>query len=145
MVWEDGGREPPSYPIFPGCLANERPMIPSLFLFFFSATSTMAPLQALEGTAASPTVEGMARESAQREMAIGRSWRAAGILKEAFPQGPGSDGELTLLFARAEAGWKNWEGVVSVLEGSPVLGDGSVPEGGSALGEGGEEEAWFLY
>jgi soluble lytic murein transglycosylase len=62
-----------------------------------------------------------ARDSARAEMARGRSWHAVRLLQEAFSEGPGVDEDLLLLFARAEAGWQNWAGVLALLEGSFAL------------------------
>lgn len=125
--------------VFSGCLANECPMMPPLFLLLFSAVSPVSGPMVQEGVTTAPIVQEAARESARAELAKGRSWRATSLLKAAYPQGPGSDQELVLLFARAEAGWKNWGGVLGILEGSSIL------EEGTTLGDGSVAEAWFLY
>jgi soluble lytic murein transglycosylase len=65
-------------------------------------------------------------------MRIGRNWHAVRLLKRAFPEGPGGSEELALLFARAEAGWKNWSQVRALLEDRL--------ESGASRGA----EAWYL-
>jgi soluble lytic murein transglycosylase len=57
------------------------------------------------------------------EMARGRHWHAARLLRARFPEGSrGGRPELTLLLAEAEAGWGNWPEVRGLLEGPLALG-----------------------
>lgn len=73
-----------------------------------------------------------AMDTVRMEIARGRHWHASRRLSALFPEGPGDDVGLTLLFARAALGWKNWPGVRELLEGP--LSEGKL-EGG---------EAWYL-
>lgn len=54
-------------------------------------------------------------DSARAELAVGRFWHAARILR-AEGAAEGTTEEVVML-ARAEAGWHNWSGVLEVLEG----------------------------
>jgi soluble lytic murein transglycosylase len=71
-------------------------------------------------------------DSVRADMLLGRNWQAVKRFRTTFPDGPGASDELTLLLAKAEAGWSNWPEVRALLEG--VL-DG---EAGDGL------EAWYL-
>ncbi len=71
-------------------------------------------------------------DSVRFEMRIGRNWHAVRLLRRAFPEGPGGSEESALLFARAEAGWRNWSEVRNLLQ-EPL---------GSGMWRG--EEAWYL-
>lgn len=74
------------------------------------------------------TVSATARDSAISELAVGRYWHAATILREEDAE----DGEPTdvLLLARAEAGWENWEAVAELLRDAEWLASEG---GGSGL------------
>jgi soluble lytic murein transglycosylase len=79
------------------------------------------------GYAPDPTVD-----SARAEFEVGRYWHASQILREL-----GSGGALLspadlLLLARADAGWKNWDDVLTGLEGADWL-DGIVGSEGRLL------------
>jgi soluble lytic murein transglycosylase len=83
-------------------------------------------------------------------MALGRNWRAVRLLEAAFPEGPGAREDLLLLFAKAEAGWKHWEGVRALLQGPLGSGALDAPEGWFLLGKALEgevqvEEAEIAY
>jgi soluble lytic murein transglycosylase len=57
------------------------------------------------------------------EMARGRHWHAAGLLRARFPEASRRGRpDLTLLLAEAEAGWGNWPEVRALLEGSLASG-----------------------
>jgi len=58
-------------------------------------------------------------DTAIGEMAVGRYWHAARILREAGAA-DGTPDEV-LLLAQAEAGWENWGGVLEVLEDADWL------------------------
>jgi len=64
-------------------------------------------------------------DSALAELAAGRAWHAARMMRAERAQ----DGtpEDVLLLARAEAGWENWAGVLELLESADGLegGDGA--------------------
>lgn len=59
-------------------------------------------------------------DSARLEFAVGRNWHAARLLRPLFAE-ERLDPSSRLLLARAEAGYRNWEGVVQVLEGAAWL------------------------
>jgi soluble lytic murein transglycosylase len=70
---------------------------------------------------------GLVPDTALAELAAGRYWHAARILRgeggrEGVP-------DALLVLAHAEAGWENWPGVLELLEGADWLGGGD----GSAL------------
>jgi len=80
-------------------------------------------------------------DSARAEMAVGRYWHAARILRAAGV--PSGDRETTLLLARADAGWHNWGGVRKLLEDESWLGKEEGGEGWLLLGRAQEEaERW---
>jgi len=63
-----------------------------------------------------PTVD-----SARAEFEAGRYWHASQILWEHGNQGAVFTPSEVLLLARADAGWKNWDGVLAGLEGADWL------------------------
>ncbi len=82
-------------------------------------------------------------DSIRAEMARGRDWYAARRLSAAFPDGPGGNEELLLLFAQAEAGWSDWPQVLALLEGGLATGEVNSPEAWHLLGRALEvEERW---
>jgi len=70
--------------------------------------------------------------TARAEMARGRYWRAARLLRVHLPEGARGRPELILLLSEAEAGWGNWSGVRALLQGP--LGSGEI----------GDSRAWLL-
>jgi soluble lytic murein transglycosylase len=61
-------------------------------------------------------------DTALAELAAGRYWHAARILRaEGAHEG---DPDAVLALAHAEAGWQNWPGVLELLEGADWLGGG---------------------
>ncbi len=61
-------------------------------------------------------------DSARAEMAVGRNWHAAALLAPLRKEG-GLDRAGLVLLARAEAGYRNWTGVRTVLEEVAATGD----------------------
>ena len=59
-----------------------------------------------------PTVD-----SARAEFEVGRYWHASRILRDLRDDGAVLTTADVLLLARADAGWKNWDGVLAGLEG----------------------------
>jgi len=89
-------------------------------------------------------------DSARAELAAGRHWHAAALLRSVFPQGPEDSDDLRILMARAEAGWKNWSGVHALLGtvADPVIlesADAWYLLGRALEGEGRWEEADSAY
>ena len=68
----------------------------------------------------------------------GRNWRAARRLRELTS--PGSDPELLLVAAKAEAGWGGWDNVRGLLEGKPWLERVGGGDGWYLLGRAHEEQ-----
>lgn len=62
-------------------------------------------------------------DSARAEMAVGRFWHAARLLAPLEAEGQ-LDREGLILFARAEAGYRNWRGVARLLEPLAPTEDG---------------------
>jgi soluble lytic murein transglycosylase len=61
-------------------------------------------------------------EEVRQELALGRHWHAAELLRAMERQAPlGPEGRY--LLAEALAGYRNWSGVLSVLEGAPWLAE----------------------
>ncbi|MFH1764594.1 MAG: transglycosylase SLT domain-containing protein [Gemmatimonadota bacterium] len=82
-------------------------------------------------------------DSVRTEMAQGRDWHAVRRLQAAFPNGPGGNRELLLLFASAEAGWGHWTRVGALLEGPLEKGEVDGPDAWYLLGRALEgEERW---
>jgi len=82
-----------------------------------------------------------ASDSALAELAVGRFWHAAEVLRaEGFADGTPDE---VLVLARAEAGWENWASVADLLRGAEWI---DTEDGGSGLyllGRALEtEEAW---
>lgn len=63
-----------------------------------------------------PNVPDPAVDSATSEFEAGRYWHASQILRERAAAGPVLTPSEVLLLSRADAGWKNWEGVLAELE-----------------------------
>ncbi|MBT8397440.1 MAG: transglycosylase SLT domain-containing protein [Gemmatimonadetes bacterium] len=80
-------------------------------------------------------------DSVRADMEIGRNWRATRRLRGAFPEGLGASEELTLLLARAEAGWNNWPAVRALLEQALEGGELDEPEAWYLLGRSLEHQA----
>jgi soluble lytic murein transglycosylase len=88
----------------------------------------------------SPTLLGQAEpvlwrrvtDAALDELAAGRFWHAARLLREEGAQRGSPD--RVLLLARAEAGWRNWPAVAELLDGSPWLPNQDEGEGLLLLG-----------
>jgi soluble lytic murein transglycosylase len=76
-------------------------------------------------------------DSARAEMAVGRHWHAAVLLGPLHEQGK-LEPPAILLYARAHAGYRNWEGVRSILENQPWLDEAAV-EAWGLLGRAREE------
>jgi soluble lytic murein transglycosylase len=101
-------------------------------LTVWSAAAWVAPVPDGEAaaTAAPPRVAAppaagaaaLASDSALAELAAGRYWHAARILRAEGAQDGSADDVLVL--ARAEAGWENWAGVLALLEGAAWLEGG---------------------
>ncbi len=84
-----------------------------------------------------PTVS----DSAQAELAAGRFWHAARLLRAEGAEN-GSPDDIVIL-AKAEAGWENWAAVVEVLSGVSWLGEKRGGEGFVLLGRAHEHaEDW---
>ena len=84
-----------------------------------------------------PTVS----DSAQAELAAGRFWHAARLLRAEGAEN-GSPDDI-LILAKAEAGWENWAAVVEVLSGVSWLGEKSGGQGFVLLGRAYEHhEEW---
>jgi soluble lytic murein transglycosylase len=88
-------------------------------------------------------------DSAREEFAAGRSWHAARILSELHDAGA-LDPSGELLLARARAGYRDWAGAVSVLDGRPWLdsledGAGWLVLGRAQEGRGDAESAAEAY
>ena len=94
----------------------------STFLLVFLLQTQPADPDHQGGLPPSPE-RGAAMDSVHQELARGRHWHASRRLAALYPDGPGGDGELTLLFAKAESGWRNWPGVRRLLEGSLASGE----------------------
>jgi soluble lytic murein transglycosylase len=89
-------------------------------------------------------------KAARAEMARGRYWRAAQLLRALDREDPAKGAELTLLLSEAEAGWGNWLEVRALLQGllaaDEVLGAPAWLLLGRSLEEGGRwEEAENAY
>ena len=107
------------------------PMLQNLMACLVLVSGSAEPFN--RGVQAGPALQERAvLDSVRMDMARGRDWHAVRRLHSAFPDGPGGDEELVLLFARAEAGWGNWD-QVRVLLADPL-----------ATGEVGDQEAWYL-
>ena len=82
-------------------------------------------------------------DSATAEIAVGRYWHASRILRSRGSSDSGSDPSVVLLLARADAGWRNWRGVVDALEGADWLDQLESGEGRLLLARGLEAvERW---
>ena len=55
-------------------------------------------------------------DSARAEVDAGRYWHASRLLRSLSEKGEPFDSSAILLLARADAGWKNWSGVIKGLE-----------------------------
>jgi soluble lytic murein transglycosylase len=108
---------------------------------FVASRATDAPIPERVMVAAAPVASPLASDSALDELAAGRFWHAARILRaEGAAEGDASD-RLTL--ARAEAGWSNWLAVRELLEGADWLEDEGGGLGLYLLGRALEaEERW---
>ncbi len=106
-------------------------MSKSLFLFLMTGGVLTASASVEHPIPASAAQESTL-DSVRADLGQGRHWHAAQRLQAAFPDGPGRDEELTMLFARSEAGWENWGAVRELLE--PRLAAGTVQGA----------EAWYL-
>ena len=82
-------------------------------------------------------------DSARAELAAGRYWHASRLLRSRSDGGDRTEPSETLLLARADAGWKNWPGVVEGLEGVDWLDELEGAEGRRLLSRGLEAaERW---
>lgn len=104
---------------------------------FALATLTLVGLVGASGSvspspASIPTVSLVASDSALDELAVGRYWHAA-ILLRAEGAADGSPAEV-LTLATAEAGWENWPAVRELLEGAEWLDTFTDPAGSYLLG-----------
>ena len=86
-----------------------------------------APLGTGILTAADPRVD-----SARVEASSGRFWHAARLLRAASSDGLVLAPDESLLLAQADLEWRNWDGIVTQLEGKPWLD------------QTGDGEGWFL-
>ena len=91
------------------------------------ATSPAHAPQLLRTTVSDPLVD-----SARADLAVGRYWHAARLLRDAARSGVQLTPDDLLVLARAECGWRNWSGVVKLLDGV------------SWLDETGDGEGWLL-
>jgi soluble lytic murein transglycosylase len=94
-------------------------MAPQLIISLIFALTAWGTSGPAEGGAARGGTE--ASDSAVAELAAGRYWHAARVLRA--EGAAGSEPDDILLLARAEAGWGNWPGVRQLLEGAPWLED----------------------
>lgn len=78
-------------------------------------------------------------DSAAAELAAGRPWHAARILRSAYPDPAALDQTGRLVLARAEARARAWERVRGALEGAPWLDQAEGGEGWALLGRALEE------
>ncbi len=81
-----------------------------------SAAAMRTPAAYHQATAADPTVD-----SARAEFEAGRFWHSARMLREYRTEGAVFTPTEVLLLARADAGWRNWGGVLTELEGADWL------------------------
>ena len=88
------------------------------------------------GTQAVPRSPDSALDSAKAEILVGRYWHASRILRGRNSSDSGSDPQSVLLLARADAGWRNWQGVLDGLEGADWLDDLEGGEGRLMLARG---------
>jgi len=116
--------------------------MPNLFVSLLLLAGAVTP--AFQQVQAEPSLQQTAAvDTVRSEMAQGRNWHAVRRLRAAFPQGPGGDEDLVLLFARAEAGWSDWPQVRTLLEGVLTTGEMEAPEAWYLLGRALEgEESW---
>jgi soluble lytic murein transglycosylase len=85
-----------------------------------------------------PTVD-----SARAEYQAGRYWHASELLRKRVAEGATPTPSEILLLAQADAGWKNWEGVLSGLDGASWLDGVGGGEGRLLLARGLEAaERW---
>ena len=97
--------------------------------------STAAPLFS---TPADPALD-----SARAELDAGRYWHASRLLRARTEAGTRPGPPEILLLARADAGWRNWQGVVEGLEGADWLDELEGAEGRRLLARGLEAaERW---
>ena len=75
-------------------------------------------------SAADPRVD-----SARVEVASGRHWHAARLLREVTSDGVVLAPEESLLLARADLAWRNWGGIVAQLDGAAWLDETGSGEG----------------
>ena len=68
-------------------------------------------------------------DSARAELQAGRPWHASEILRSAARTGLALSAEEVLLLAQADAGWRNWAGVVERLAGQSWIDDVGPPQG----------------
>ena len=68
-------------------------------------------------------------DSARAEFEAGRYWHASQMLREHGTEGAVLTPSEVLLLARADAGWKNWGGVLTGLEGADWLDEVGGGEG----------------
>lgn len=84
-------------------------------------------------------------DSARAEVEAGRYWHASRLLRSTGDAAEGRSPSETLLLARADAGWRNWSGVVRALEGAGWLDDLEEGEGRRLLARGLEAaERWAV-
>ena len=88
-----------------------------LVAYALAAPLSTAPRQQPSGGSSDPVVD-----SARSEFGAGRTWHAAQLLAPLHREGVLSDPEM-LLLARARAGYRDWPGVIEVIEAVPGLGD----------------------
>jgi soluble lytic murein transglycosylase len=81
---------------------------------------------------------------ARAEMARGRFWYAARLLRAEYPEGPRGRPELILLLAEAEAGWGNWPEVRSLLQAPLAAGEVTDPRAWHLLGRSMEAGGMWL-
>ena len=87
----------------------------TLFLVVAGLSAIGVPVAAQSGAAADPPAS--IPDSVRRDLADGRYWKAGTALRAHLePIGSASMADRMVL-AESEAGWRNWEGVVSALSG----------------------------
>lgn len=88
-----------------------------LVAYAVAAPLSTAPRQDRSGGSFDPVVD-----SARAEFDAGRTWHAAQLLAPLHREGALDAAEM-LLLARARAGYRDWPGVIDIIESEPGLGD----------------------
>lgn len=103
---------------------------------------TLLPRGMVQARGGVPAAAPTSLDSARDELRVGRAWHAARILRREGAA-VSADPDVTLLLARADAGWKSWASVATLLDGKPWLADREGGAGALLLGRAWEEqERW---